>query len=118
MRIAAASSFVLVLAAVLPVPTATAVDASAGSVPHCVAAQLDLRTVDRISEATGQHTLDLKLRDRSGRCWMFGYPRVSLVDHGRVLPFQVRHVRDQEIGNVTAVRVVLSRRRAAATGNR
>ena len=52
-----------------------------------------------VSEATGQHTLALRLENRSVTCVLDGYPRVVLYDAGGVIPFVVRHGGDQMISS-------------------
>jgi hypothetical protein len=51
-----------------------------------------------VSEATGQHTLALRLANRgSATCVLDGYPRVALYDAAGVIPFVVRLGGDQMI---------------------
>ncbi len=51
-----------------------------------------------VSEATGQHTLALRLENRgSVVCVLDGYPRVTLYDAAGVLPFVIRRGGDQMI---------------------
>jgi hypothetical protein len=53
-----------------------------------------------VSEATGQHTLALRLVNRgSVTCVLDGYPRVALYDADGVIPFVVRHGGDQMISS-------------------
>ena len=52
----------------------------------------------RISEATGQHTLALRLTNHGASCAVYGNPAMWFEDaHGRI-PFQVRRGTDQMIG--------------------
>ena len=54
-----------------------------------------------VSEATGQHTLALRLENRgSVTCVLDGYPRVVLYDtHGVIIPFVVNRGGDQMISS-------------------
>jgi hypothetical protein len=53
-----------------------------------------------VSEATGQHTLALRLENgRSVACVLDGYPRVVLFDADGVIPFVVRRGGDQMISS-------------------
>ena len=53
-----------------------------------------------VSEATGQHTLALRLLNRgSVTCVLDGYPRVTLYDPGGAIPFVVRTGGDQMISS-------------------
>lgn len=51
-----------------------------------------------VSEATGQHTLALRLANRGSRtCVLDGYPRVTLYDTAGTIPFVIRDGGDQMI---------------------
>jgi hypothetical protein len=53
-----------------------------------------------VSEATGQHTLALRLANRGSRtCVLDGYPRVMLYDAAGAIPFVIRHGGDQMISS-------------------
>jgi uncharacterized protein DUF4232 len=53
-----------------------------------------------VSEATGQHTLALRLENRgSVMCVLDGYPRVLLYDAAGALPFVIGHGGDQMISS-------------------
>ena len=59
----------------------------------------------RISEATGQHTLALRLTNHGSSCTLFGIPVLWFEDvHGRI-PFQIRTGGDQMITPTTALPV-------------
>ena len=64
----------------------------------CRLSQFALHLGPDVSEATGQHSLALKLvnRSRSG-CFFDGYPSVSLRDGTGVLPFVITHRGDQMV---------------------
>jgi hypothetical protein len=51
-----------------------------------------------ISEATGQHTLQVEIEDRGAACTIEGVPRVELLGHtGKVLHFSYKDAGDQMI---------------------
>jgi N-acetylmuramoyl-L-alanine amidase len=50
-----------------------------------------------VSEATGQHTLALRLRNHGAACRFDGYPRLTLLDRRGAIPFAVTHSGDQMI---------------------
>jgi hypothetical protein len=53
-----------------------------------------------VSEATGQHTLALRLANRESRTCVFdGYPRVMLYDEAGAIPFVITHGGDQMISS-------------------
>jgi hypothetical protein len=63
----------------------------------------------RISEATGQHTLALRLTNRGSACTLFGTPALWFEDaHGRI-PFQLRTGSDQMIAATYALPVQVRR---------
>ena len=67
----------------------------------------------RISEATGQHTLALRLTNHGSACTLYGVPAMWFEDaHGRI-PFQVRRGTDQMIAAPYALPVQVSRRESA-----
>jgi len=58
-----------------------------------------------ISEATGQHTLALRLTNRGSSCTLYGFPALWFEDaHGRI-PFQLRTGGDQMIAATPALPV-------------
>lgn len=63
----------------------------------CTAADLRARSGPSVSEATGQHTLDISVQNVSrATCVLKGHPTVSLLDaHGRGLGFHYTHRGDQ-----------------------
>jgi hypothetical protein len=53
-----------------------------------------------VSEATGQHTLALRLANNGSRtCVLDGYPGVTLYDAAGAIPFVIRHGGDQMISS-------------------
>ena len=53
-----------------------------------------------VSEATGQHTLALRLENRGAvTCVLDGYPRLTLYDAGGPIPFAIRRGGDQMISS-------------------
>jgi hypothetical protein len=53
-----------------------------------------------VSEATGQHTLALRLANNGSRtCVLDGYPRVMLYDAAGAIPFVISHSGDQMISS-------------------
>jgi hypothetical protein len=79
----------------------------------CRAAQLRLALGPGISEATGQHTLALRLVNRGHDCVLDGYPLVSVHDRSGAIPFTMRNGGDQMITN-RRPRPVLVRTSASA----
>jgi hypothetical protein len=71
---------------------------SSADVPaSCTATALSAQQGPAVSEATGQHTLDVRLTNIShSTCVLDGYPVVSLLDaHGHALDFTYSHKGDQ-----------------------
>lgn len=67
----------------------------AGAQP-CQAAHLKLQPGPRVSEATGQHTLDWSFTNLGAPCVLNGYPAVSALDSGgRLLGYTYTHAGDQ-----------------------
>ena len=60
-----------------------------------------------ISEATGQHTLAVRLRNGGVSCVLDGYPAVVLSDSRGRLPLVVRHDGDQMISARRPTRIVV-----------
>jgi hypothetical protein len=67
-----------------------------------------------ISEATGQHTLALRLGNR-GRtaCVLYGYPKFELRDRRGTIPFRISHGGDQMVTARPPTRVLVRARGAA-----
>jgi hypothetical protein len=63
----------------------------------CRMGQFKITVGPRISEATGQHTLALRLTNRGRACAVFGFPTLWLEDAAGRIPFLVRTGRDQMI---------------------
>ena len=76
-----------------------AADGAAGAAPaKCRLAHFALALGPEISEATGQHTLALRLINRGSLgCVLDGYPTVSLSDQRGAIPFSVHHGGDQMV---------------------
>jgi hypothetical protein len=89
-----------------PSPTAVAVAYPA----RCHASALRLGAGERVSEATGQHTISLTLTNvSSSGCHMVGYPGLSYLDaSGRMLPFRSVWGGDQMVTSNPPVRVDLA----------
>jgi len=68
-----------------------------------------------VSEATGQHTLALRLVSRSvSSCVLRGYPSVRLSDRAGAIPFLIRHGGDQMITSRPPTRVLVRRGRTVS----
>ncbi len=75
----------------------------------CRLTQFELRLGPDVSEATGQHSLALKLVNRSGsRCFFDGYPSVSFRDGTGPLPFVITHRGDQMVTSRAPARFVVA----------
>jgi Protein of unknown function (DUF4232) len=67
-----------------------------------------------ISEATGDHTLVLRLRNRGrNACVLYGYPRIELRDRRGTIPFRISHRGDQMVTARPPTRVLVRAHRAA-----
>ena len=94
--------------------TATLAGASPAAPKRCPMSSFVLRLGPYVSEATGQHTLALRLVNRSGSsCVLDGYPDVRLSDRLGLVPFVIRHGGDQMITSHRPMPVVVPPRRAA-----
>jgi hypothetical protein len=79
----------------------------------CTIRQFAVTVGPRISEATGQHTLALRLLNRGSSCTLYGLPALWFEDaHGRV-PFAIRTGGDMMIRATYALPVVVRRGRSA-----
>jgi hypothetical protein len=88
----------------------------AGSAPlaACHMSQFVLTLGPEISEATGQHTVSLRLVNReAASCVVNGYPRVTSYDRAGPIPFAIRHGGDQMITSRAPARVIVRPGRAA-----
>lgn len=76
---------------------------SGTAAPTCQASNLRLSLGPRVSEATGQNTLILVLRNTADRqCTLRGYPTVEAVSaEGKILPFRYRHGSDMMLRDAT-----------------
>jgi len=94
----------------------TAGDGVAGSAPlaDCRMSQFALALGPQISEATGQHTLALRLGNRGAKsCVVNGYPKVTAYDRAGAIPFALRDGGDQMITSRGPAHVVVRPGRAA-----
>jgi hypothetical protein len=66
-----------------------------------------------VSEATGQHTLALRLVDRGSACTLKGYPAVWLEDRAGAIPFAIHRGGDQMVTSRPPALVTLRRGGAA-----
>jgi hypothetical protein len=87
----------------------------AGGAHHagCAAFNLRLALGPEVSEATGQHTLALRLENRGPTCTLDGYPTVVLADAGGPIPFAFRHGGDQMLTSRPPALVVVRTGRTA-----
>jgi hypothetical protein len=78
----------------------TAASTHLAAVSPCHLSQFAVTLGPYVSEATGQHTLPLRLENRgSVTCVLDGYPRVALYDANGVIPFVVKRGGDQMISS-------------------
>jgi hypothetical protein len=79
------------------------------TVSLCAPSNLSLHLGPGVSEQTGQHTVDLWLRnDGVSRCRIGGYPAVGIVGRGgRILPFRIHDGGDQQIRSAPAHAVLV-----------
>jgi hypothetical protein len=67
-----------------------------------------------VSEATGQHTLQIQLVNHGSACSLKGYPTIELLDpRGRALAFTYSHKGDQMIPEASPKRVNLTTGKSA-----
>ena len=66
-----------------------------------------------VTEATGQHTLAVRLRNGGGPCTFAGYPRLTLGDRRGAIPFAITHRGDQMITSRLPRRFLVRRGGAA-----
>jgi hypothetical protein len=76
---------------------------------RCDVADFAIGLGPEVTEATGQHTLLLRLRNRRGACFFGGYPRVTLLDGRGAIPFAIVHGGDQMVTNRPPQRFVVRR---------
>jgi hypothetical protein len=88
----------------------------AGSAPPLVACRMSQFTLalgPEVSEATGQHTVALRLVNRGATsCVVNGYPKITSYDRSGAIPFAIRHGGDQMITSHGPARVVVRPDRA------
>lgn len=71
-----------------------------GAVIPCRLSHFAVSLGPYVSEATGQHTLALRLKNKgSVTCVLDGYPRVTLYDSNGLIPFVVKRGGDQMISS-------------------
>lgn len=94
--------------------TSAAGGARTVSLAACRMPQFALYLGPYVSEATGQHSLALKLVNRSPSvCFFDGYPSVSLRDGTAVLPFVITHRGDQMVTSRQPTRFLVAPGRSA-----
>lgn len=81
----------------LVITTGCAGARSGRAAANCQMSQFSVSLGPYISEATEQRTLALRLLNRGGKCELYGYPRVRLLDRRGVIPFSIKHADDQMI---------------------
>lgn len=85
----------------LLVPVCVAAGAARGAhavLPSCHTSQFTVRFGPLVSEATGQHTITLRLINRGRRaCVVVGYPKISVYDRAGPIPFAITHDGDQMV---------------------
>jgi uncharacterized protein DUF4232 len=82
--------------------------------PPCRTSQFTVRFGPLVSEATGQHTIMLRLINRGrGACVLFGYANISVYDRVGLIPFAITHDGDQMVTGRRPKRVIVRRGRAA-----
>jgi hypothetical protein len=89
--------------------------AGSASLATCRMSQFASTFADhKFSEATGQHTLALRLVDRGAKsCAINGYPKVTSYDRAGSIPFAISHGGDQMITSHGPARVVVRPDRGA-----
>jgi hypothetical protein len=93
--------------------TAAAAVAARATLAGCRMSQFAVALGPRISEATGQHTLALRLVNRTAAgCVLMGYPDVKTYDRVGSIPFLIRHGGDQMITSHRPEVVVVRSNRA------
>jgi hypothetical protein len=101
----------------LLVPVCAAAGAARGAhaaLPSCRTSQFTVRFGPLVSEATGQHTITLRLINRGRRaCVLFGYPKISVYDRAGLIPFAITHGGDQMVTARRPRRVAVRHGRAA-----
>jgi uncharacterized protein DUF4232 len=105
------------IALALPVLACAASGVSHGapmSFGACRLSQFTVRLGPEVSEATGQHTLTLRLVNRGHRpCALEGYPRIRAYDRSGLIPFAFKHGGDQMITSRPPRRIVVRPARVA-----
>ncbi len=84
-------------AALLVLLAATVASEARAFAPPCRVAQLRAGLGPLVSEATGQHTLAVRLVDAGPACALDGYPLVWVEDARGTIPFLLRHGGDQMV---------------------
>ena len=80
----------------------------------CRMSQFALALGPQVSEATGRHTLALRLVNRgAASCVVNGYPKVTSYDRAGSIPFSIRHGGDRMITSRGPAPVVVRPARAA-----
>ena len=103
-----------IAAALLVLSALQAGDARSAAPRPCRAAELVLQLGPQVGEATGQHSLTLRLVNLSrSPCSLDGYPRVLLLDATGALPFAITHHGDEMVTSRPPRRLVVEPARAA-----
>jgi hypothetical protein len=80
----------------------------------CPMSQFSIEFGPLVSEATGQHTITLRLINRGPRaCVLDGYPRIQARDASGVIPFAISHSGDQMVTSHRPRRFVIRPRASA-----
>jgi hypothetical protein len=88
--------------------------ASGAVTSDCRMSQFSTEFGPHVSEATGQHTITLRLTNRGGRaCVLAGYPRIQARDGTGVIPFAIIHSGDQMVTSRRPRRFVVRPRGSA-----
>jgi Protein of unknown function (DUF4232) len=88
--------------------------ASGGLGSGCRMSQFSIAFGVDVSEATGQHTITLRLINRGRRaCVLDGYPKLEARDGSGVIPFAISHSGDQMVTSRRPTRFVVRPRASA-----
>jgi hypothetical protein len=80
----------------------------------CNAGQIGMSVGPFVSEATGQHSLQIELVNHGSACSLKGYPTIQLIDpRGHALGFTYSHKGDQMIPAASPKRVELTKNKPA-----
>jgi hypothetical protein len=89
---------VALVAVLLALPVAGVASRGGAATPPCAMSTFSIRFGPEVAEATGQHTLTLRLVNGGRRsCVLFGYPVISAFDRRGRIPFAITHDGDQMV---------------------